>query len=114
MLSSIANATKSTQIYPKLPKTTQIQLVSETLKYHQKLEFWYFSIKETLVCRGGTKTYAYHLDFQYKNFPYVFFIVKKRPLYVNFSITPLCKKTFFSRFHTSRGYEILVTCTKLT
>jgi hypothetical protein len=28
------------------------------------------------------------LDFQYKNFLYPFFIVKNRPLYVNFSIPP--------------------------
>jgi hypothetical protein len=31
------------------------------------------------------------LDFQYNNFLYVFFIVKKRPLHVNFS-TPPCGK----------------------
>jgi hypothetical protein len=31
------------------------------------------------------------LDFQSKNLSYAIFIVKKRPLYVNFSI-PLCAK----------------------
>jgi hypothetical protein len=44
--------------------------------------------------KGGTKTWAHHLDFQSKNFPYAFFNVKKRRLYVNFSI-PLCAKWCF-------------------
>jgi hypothetical protein len=35
-----------------------------------------------------------YLDFQYNNLLYVFFIVKKRPLYVNFSI-PLADNDFF-------------------
>jgi hypothetical protein len=38
--------------------------------------------------RGSTRVHVYHLDFQYNNFLYVFFIVKKWPLYVNFSIPP--------------------------
>jgi hypothetical protein len=54
----------------------------------------FFSIR-----RGGTKVYAYHLDFQYINFPYAFFIVKKLPLYVNFSI-PSCGNWFFSQCST--------------
>jgi hypothetical protein len=32
--------------------------------------------------------YFYRSDFQSKNFSYAIFIVKKRPLYVNFSIHP--------------------------
>jgi hypothetical protein len=47
------------------------------------------------VCRGGTKAWAHHLDFQSKNFPYAFFNVKKRPLYVNFSIAHCAKWRFF-------------------
>jgi hypothetical protein len=47
--------------------------------------------------------------FSIQEVSYAIFIVKKRPLYVNFSI--MCKMTFFSRFHKSCGYEILLTCT---
>jgi hypothetical protein len=46
------------------------------------------------MSRGSTKVYAYSLDFQYNNFLYIFFIVKKRPLYVNFNI-PLVENDFF-------------------
>jgi hypothetical protein len=38
------------------------------------------------MCRRGTRACFHHLDFQSKNFPYVIFIVKKQPLYANFSI----------------------------
>jgi hypothetical protein len=41
----------------------------------------------------------HHLDFQSKNFSYAIFIVKKWPLYVNFSIPP-CGKCFFSQCST--------------
>jgi hypothetical protein len=63
------------------------------------------------MCRGSTRVYVHRLDFQYNIFLYVFFIIKKRPLYVNFSIPPLRKIIFFSMFHTSCGYEILGACT---
>jgi hypothetical protein len=92
MLSATANATKSAQIYPKLPKSTQRQLVQETLKFHQNLIFWFFpEKKKPFMCREDIKGCAHHLAFQYKSFPYAFLNVKKRPLYVNFSI-PLCAK----------------------
>jgi hypothetical protein len=58
MLSAIANATKFAQICLKLPKSAQKQLVQETLKFHQKLRFWFFSEKKkkkTSMCRMGTK-----------------------------------------------------------
>jgi hypothetical protein len=38
--------------------------------------------------RGGTRAYFHRSDFQCKNFSYAIFIVKKRRLYVNFSIPP--------------------------
>jgi hypothetical protein len=44
--------------------------------------------------RGGTRACFHRLDFQSKNFSYAIFIVKKWPLYVNFSI-PLHGKYFF-------------------
>jgi hypothetical protein len=46
------------------------------------------------MCRGGTRACFHHLDFQSKNFSYAIFIVKKRLLYVNFSI-PLAGNDFF-------------------
>jgi hypothetical protein len=45
------------------------------------------------MCRRGTRA-CYHLDFQSKNFSYAIFIVKRRPLYVNFSL-PLGGKYLF-------------------
>jgi hypothetical protein len=56
------------------------------------------------MCKGGTRACFRHSDFQSKKFSYAIFIVKNRPLYVNFSIS-LCGN--FSRFHTSCGHEIL-------
>jgi hypothetical protein len=44
--------------------------------------------------RRGTRALFHHLNFQSKNFSYANFIVKKRPLYVNFNI-PLCAKWWF-------------------
>jgi hypothetical protein len=55
MLSATTNAAKSGHMCPKLPKTTknllksaQRQLVSETLKYNQKFQFWWF-LKEIFL-----------------------------------------------------------------
>jgi hypothetical protein len=62
MLSAIANTAKFAQFCPKLPKTAQNlpksaqrQFVQETLKFHQKLRFCFFSRKNASMCRGGTK-----------------------------------------------------------
>jgi hypothetical protein len=44
MLLAIANAAKSAQICPNLPKIAERQLVQETLKFHQKMRFWFFFI----------------------------------------------------------------------
>jgi hypothetical protein len=77
---------------PNLPKTAQIcQNLprAETLKFHQKLRFFFFSKIKISTCRGGIRACFHRLDFQSKNFSYAIFIVQKRPLYVNFSIPPL-------------------------
>jgi hypothetical protein len=44
--------------------------------------------------RRGNRACFHRSDFQSKNFSYAIFIVKKWPLYVNFSIPP-CGKWFF-------------------
>jgi hypothetical protein len=54
-MSTTANAAKSAQNCPKLPKSTQRQLVQETLKFHQKFEILVYFKKKTSMCRGGTK-----------------------------------------------------------
>jgi hypothetical protein len=51
------------------------------------------------MCRRGTKACFHYSDFQSKNFSYAIFIVKKWPLYVNFSIPP-CGNFFFSQCST--------------
>jgi hypothetical protein len=79
-LSATVNAANSAQ----MPK-------NETLKVHQKSRFQYFSKQKNSMCRGGTRVCFQSLDFQSKNFSYAIFIVKKRPLYLNFSI-PYCGK----------------------
>jgi hypothetical protein len=44
-----------------------------------KIEILVFFKNNFFVCRGSTRVCVYHLDFQYSNFLYVFFIVKERP-----------------------------------
>jgi hypothetical protein len=89
-LSATVNAANSAQNCPKLPKSAQMPK-NETLKFHQKSRFQYFSKQKNSMCRGGTRVCFQSLDFQSKNFSYAIFIVKKRPLYLNFSI-PYCGK----------------------
>jgi hypothetical protein len=94
MLLAIASATKSAQNYLKVPKTAKIcpkTISSRIFEIPPKIEILVFSKKKTSMCRGDTKACTNCLDFQYKNFSYAFFNVKKWPLYVNFSI-PLCAK----------------------
>jgi hypothetical protein len=40
------------------------------------------------MCKGGTMACFHRLGFLSKNFSYAIFIIKQRPLYVNFSIPP--------------------------
>jgi hypothetical protein len=42
---------------------------------------------------------------------HMLFLLSKTAFVCEFQHTPLCKMMFFSRFHTSHGYEILLTCT---
>jgi hypothetical protein len=84
MQSATANAANSAQNYPKLPKFAQ----RRNFEMPPKIEIFFFKSK-ICTCRGGTRVYFHRLDFQYKNFSYAIFIVKKRPLYVKFSI-PAC------------------------
>jgi hypothetical protein len=46
------------------------------------------------MCRRGFRACFHRLDFQSNDFSYAIFIVKNRPLYVNFCI-PLCGKYIF-------------------
>jgi hypothetical protein len=102
MLSATVDAAKSAQNCPKLPKSAQICQnlpKDETLKFHQKSRFYYFSKIKICMCRGGTRACFHPSDFQSKNISYAIFLVKKRPSYVNFSIPP-CGKGFFSQCST--------------
>jgi hypothetical protein len=49
--------------------------------------------------RRGTRACFHRLDFQSKNFSYAICIVKKRPVYVNFSISPLEIDDFLKVLH---------------
>jgi hypothetical protein len=90
MLLATAIATESTQNCQILSKSTQRQLAWGTLKYHQNWDFYFFQKKNPLG-RGCTKACTHYLDFQYNSFLYAFLIVRRRPLYVNFSILPCGK-----------------------
>jgi hypothetical protein len=78
----VANAANSAQNYPKLPKSVQ----SQNFEIPPKIEILVFlknkSVEEAL------KHVSIIRILQSKNFPYAIFSVKKRPLYVNFSIPP--------------------------
>ena len=64
-----------------------------------KIKILVFSKIKICTCRRGTRACFRRLDFQSKNFSYAIFIVKKRPLYVNFSIPP-CGNWWFSQGST--------------
>jgi hypothetical protein len=87
MLSAIANATKFVQNCKNLPKSTQRQ----NFEIPSKIKILVFLKNKKITYRRGTRACFLCLDFQSKIFLYAIFIVKKRPLYVNFSI-PLCAK----------------------
>jgi hypothetical protein len=94
------STTFNEQNLPKSAKICQNLLEDETLKYHQKSRFLYFS-KNKSTYRGGTRACFQHSDFQSKNFSFATFIVKKQPLYVNFSIPP-CRNWWFLQGSTPR------------
>jgi hypothetical protein len=79
------NLPKTAQNCPKLPKSAQ----KRNFEIPPKFEILVFFKNKICMCRGGIRAYFLHSDFQSKNFSYAIFIVKKWPLYVNFSI-PLC------------------------
>jgi hypothetical protein len=93
MLSATAVAAEFAQNCPKQCETVKICPKTISLRNFEippKIEILIF-FKKNPVCRGRTKAYSHHLDFQYNNFLYAFFIVKKQPLYVNFNIPPCGK-----------------------
>jgi hypothetical protein len=67
-----------------LPKTAQKQ----NFEIPPKIEILVFFKIKISIYRRRTRACFYCLDFQSKKFSYANFIVKKRPLYVNFSIPP--------------------------
>jgi hypothetical protein len=75
----LSNAAKSAQNCPKLSKTAQICQhlpEDETLKFHQKSRFQYFSKIKIRTCRGGTRACFHCSDFQSKNFHMLFLLSK--------------------------------------
>jgi hypothetical protein len=74
------------QFLPKTAKICPHLTKDETLKFHQKSRFYCFSKIKISIYRAGTTACFHCLDFQSTNVSYATFIVKKRPLYVNFSI----------------------------
>jgi hypothetical protein len=89
MLLATAIAAESTQNYQILSKSAQRQ-TWELWNTTKNWDFIFFAKKNPL-CRRRTKACAHCLDFQHNNFLYAILIVKKRPLYVNFSIPPCGK-----------------------
>jgi hypothetical protein len=87
MLSATANAAKSAQNCQNLLKSAQRQ----NFEIPPEIEILVFFKLKICTCRGDAKACFHRLDFQSKNFLYVFFIVKEWPLYVNFSIPPCGK-----------------------
>jgi hypothetical protein len=79
------------KICPKLPKFAKICPKTIRLRNFEmppKIEILLFFKKKNSMCRRSTRVCTHRLNFQYDNFLYVFFIVQKQPLYVNFSIPP--------------------------
>jgi hypothetical protein len=78
---------KTAQNYQNLPKSAQRQ----NFKIPPKIEILVLFKNNNSMYRGGNRACFHRSDFQSKNFSYAIFIVKKRPLYVNFSILPCGK-----------------------
>ena len=91
-------------MHQNLPKTAKICPITISLRNYEippKIEILvFFYIKKCFTYRRGTRACIHHLDFQYKNFSYAFFVAKNRPLYVNFSMPP-CGNWCFSQGSTS-------------
>jgi hypothetical protein len=82
------------RICPNLPKTAKICPKMKLWNSAKNRDFSIFQKNKISTCRRGTRACFHPLDFQPKNFSFAIFIVKKWPLYVNFSIPP-CGKWFF-------------------
>ena len=88
MLSTTINAANSALNCQNLQKSAKLWNTTK------KIEILVFLQNKICTCRRGIGACFHHLDFQSKDSLYVFFIVKKWPLYVNFSI-PLAENDFF-------------------
>jgi hypothetical protein len=75
---------KSAQNCQNLPKFAQ----SWNFEPPPNIGILVFLKKKNSSCRGSTRACFHRSDFQSNNFSYAIFILKKRPLYVNFSIPP--------------------------
>ena len=88
--------TAQTPVYAHLfSKSAQNQLNRRNFKNSPKFEIVFFSGFVFSVGKQGTKARSHRPDFQSNNFLHAFFIIKKGPLYLNFSIPP-CKKSSIS------------------
>jgi hypothetical protein len=67
-----------------LPKTAH----RKNFEIQPKIEILVFFKNKISTCKGGIRACFHHSDFQSKNCSYAIFIVRKRPLYVNFSMPP--------------------------
>jgi hypothetical protein len=94
------NLPKTAQNCPKLPKIAKICPKTKLWNTTKNQEFSVFAKIKICTSRRDTSACFLRSDLQSKNLLYVFFIVKERPLYVNFSIPP-CGKWFFSQCSTS-------------
>jgi hypothetical protein len=105
MLLAIANVAKSIQICPKT-------ISSRNYEIPPKIEILVsFKKKKTSMYRGGHQSMCTPFGFSVQEFSICFFQCQKTAFVCEFQHTPLCKMMFFSRFHMSRGYEILFICT---
>jgi hypothetical protein len=94
MLSTTSIVAEFAQNCPKLPTFVKIypKIISwRNFEIPPKIEIFIFFKKKNPTSRRRTKACSHCLDFQYSNFLYAFLIVKKWPLYVNFSIPPCGK-----------------------
>jgi hypothetical protein len=84
-----------------LPKTAQICLKTKLWNSTKNWDFNVFQKQKFLYIEQALEACFHRLDFQSKNVSYAIFIVKKQPLYVNFSIPP-CGNWWFSQGSTPR------------
>jgi hypothetical protein len=97
------------KICPKLPKFAKICPKTKLWNTTKNRDFSFFQNQQFLHVEEALE-HVFTVRIFNPIIFYMLFYCQKSAFVCEFQHTPMCKMTFFSRFHMSRGYEILLTC----